>query len=113
MVDPRRPEYDPLRPTRPGPIERDLADPAARLDPYSDPRIAGPRRGIAGATLAVAAVLLAVLAFAFFGGGTSDQASAPPPAGVVEGGDNTATGSINPNETPAEPQPAPAPAPVQ
>lgn len=115
MVDPRHPDYDPAtdptRPVRPGPIDRDLTDPAHRIDPYNDPRIGSSSRGLAGATIAVAIVLLAVLAFAFMGGGTTDEAALPPGT-VAEDPNNPATGAIVPDEPvePAPPAAEPAPA---
>lgn len=105
MVDPRHPDYDPAndpaRPVRPGPIERDPADPAHRVDPHRDPRIGSSSRGLAGATIAVAIVLLAVLAFAFMGGGTTDEAALPPGT-VAEDPANPATGAIEPDTAPVD-----------
>lgn len=105
MVDPRHPDYDPAndpsRPVRPGPIERDLADPAHRIDPHRDPRAGYSSRGLAGATIAVAIVLLAVLAFAFMGGGTTDEAALPPGT-VTE--DPATTGAIEPDTAPVDGQ---------
>jgi hypothetical protein len=115
MADPRHPDYDPAndptRPVGPGPVDRDLTDPALRIDPYNDPRIASPSRGLTGATIAVAVVLLAVLAFAFLGGTSTDEASIAPGT-VVEDPNNPATGAIEPGTAGVEPDQAPAAAPA-
>lgn len=110
MADPRRPDYDPAndpaRPVGPGPVDRGVADSMAR-DPYAEPRAANSSRGLAGATIAVAVVLLAVLAFAFMGGTGTDEAALPPGT-VAEDPNNPATGAIEPDTAPiSETQPAP------
>ncbi len=131
--DPRDPRYDEnlTDPALPGEINRDFDDPATYDDPAlrADPAVPSPRdyprgtsapRGIAGATLAVAIVLLAVIAFSFMGGADNETATVVPGETAPIGTDATPTASITPDgETdaaippiepadPAEPvQPAP------
>ncbi|RST88382.1 hypothetical protein EJC49_01410 [Aquibium carbonis] len=120
--DPRnaRDPRDPNAPDRlvdpivPGAIVRDYDEPLTQDDPAlrNDPAYVQPRdyprassapRGLAGATLAVAIVLLAVIAFSFMGGAdTNETAGVTPEVTQPMGTDNTPTASI-----PAE-QPAPA-----
>ncbi len=101
----RRPELDPADdpagrvysdPARPGAIDRDVPDPAVP-DPHAYPRSTSSPRGIAAATIAVAIILLAVIAFSFLGNGPDEQVTVAPEAGQVEGTVDTApTASITP-----------------
>ncbi|MDN2582276.1 hypothetical protein [Aquibium sp. ELW1220] len=93
----------------PGAIDRDYDDPLAYDDPAirDNPAYVQPRdypkassapRGLAGATLAVAIVLLAVIAFSFMGGADNNEAAVTTP-GVTQplGTDNAPTASITPD----------------
>lgn len=116
MVNPTRdpeldPRNDPARPVYPGSIERDIVTPSEQIDPRVDPRMNGSSRGLTGAAVVVAIVLIAIAAFSFFGSGSTDQASVPAGDGpVVQGTDNPPTASITPEpQQPAEPAPASPP----
>ncbi|WP_187968789.1 hypothetical protein [Aquibium microcysteis] len=119
--DPRNPETrhaDRLvDPVVPGAIDRDYDDPLAYEDPAirDNPAYVQPRdyprpsaapRGLAGATLAVAIVLLAVIAFSFMGGAdTNETAVNTPEVTQPLGTDDAPTASITPDE-PAAAAPA-------
>ncbi|MFC3641071.1 hypothetical protein [Aquibium oceanicum] len=101
----RRPDVDPVDPAgrdysdpaAPGAIERDVPDPAVP-DPRAYPRTTSSPRGIAAATIAVAIILLAVIAFSFLGNGPDDQVTVAPEAAPVEGTiDQAPTASISPD----------------
>lgn len=114
--DPREPNGPDrlVDPIVPGAIVRDYDDPlneddpalrtdSAYVPPRAYPRASSAPRGLAGATLAVAIVLLAVIAFSFMGGSdTNETAGVTPEVTQPMATDNTPTASI-----PAE-QPAPA-----
>ena len=107
-------------PVVPGAIVRDYDDPAAHEDPAirdnpahvqprDYPRASSAPRGLAGATLAVAVVLLAVLAYSFMGGSDTDETAVVQPEVTQPlGTDNAPTASIaDEPATPAQPvQPA-------
>jgi hypothetical protein len=107
--DPRDPRYNENLTDQalPGEINRDFDDPAAYDDPAlrADPAVPSPRdyprgtsapRGIAGATLAIAIVLLAVIAFSFMGGADDETATVVPDTAPI-GTDRTPTASITPD----------------
>lgn len=99
-------------PIVPGAIVRDYDDPLyeddpalradnAHVPPRDHPPASSAPRGLAGATLAVAIVLLAVIAFSFMGGAdTNETAVTTPEVTQPLGTDNTPTASI-PAEQPA------------
>lgn len=107
--DPRNPDRL-VDPVVPGAIVRDYDAPAAYEDPAirdnpayvpprDYPRASSAPRGLAGATLAVAVVLLAVLAFSFMGGAdTNETAVVEPQVTQPLGTDNAPTASINDEE---------------
>jgi type IV secretory pathway VirB10-like protein len=113
---PRNPEPT-IEPIVPGAIERDYDDPLtyddpglldnpAYVQPRDYPRESSAPRGLAGATLAVAIVLLAVIAFSFMGGADTNETAVAPEVTQPLGTDNAPTASI----TPDEPAPAQKPA---
>lgn len=120
--DPRNPgTRNPDRlvdPVVPGAIDRDYDEPLAYEDPAirDNPAYVQPRdypkasaapRGLAGATLAVAIVLLAVIAFSFMGGAdTNETAVTTPEVTQPLGTDDAPTASITPDEPAAANQPA-------
>ena len=107
-------------PVVPGAIERDYDDPLSYEDPAirdnpayvpprDFPRASSAPRGLAGATLAVAIVLLAVIAFSFMGGAdTSDTAVVAPEVTQPLGTDNAPTASITRDEPGIADEPAAA-----
>lgn len=115
--DPRNPDRL-VDPVAPGAIARDYDDPAAYDDPAicdnpayvqprDYPRASSAPRGLAGATLAVAVVLLAVLAFSFMGGADTDEtAVVEPDVTQPLGTDNAPTASITEEEPAAAEEPA-------
>ncbi len=111
--DPRSPDPHTDRfadPVMPGAIDRDYDDPLSYEDPAirdnpayvpprDYPRASSAPRGLAGATLAVAIVLLAVIAFSFMGGAdTNDTAVVSPEVTQPLGTDNAPTASITRDE---------------
>ncbi|MFN3546272.1 MAG: hypothetical protein ACK4U0_02175 [Mesorhizobium sp.] len=117
--DPRNPDRL-VDPVAPGAIVRDYDAPAAYEDPAirdnpayvpprDYPRASSAPRGLAGATLAVAVVLLAVLAFSFMGGAdTNETAVVTPEVTQPLDTDNTPTASIPADEPAAAEEPAAA-----